>query len=59
MFDRTRFLSVLADAGAGAVAIVVMEAFSTRREIPRPLPPRGVHTRTCLHDPKRTYVTAA
>ena len=34
MFDRTRFLSVLAGAVGGVVAIAVMEAFSIRREVP-------------------------
>jgi len=34
MFDRTQFLSVLASAVGGAIAIAVMEAFSIRREIP-------------------------
>jgi CBS-domain-containing membrane protein len=34
MFDRIRFPSVLAGAVGGAVAIVVMEAFSIRREFP-------------------------
>ena len=34
MFDRTQFLSVLAGAVGGAIAIAVMEAFSIRKEFP-------------------------
>ena len=34
MFDRSQFLSVLAGAVGGVVAIAVMEAFSIRREVP-------------------------